>query len=59
VAETLKTAVAVVGIDIGKMMSAARSRCVRWSPGQLESRFANVPPCLIGMEACVGGARIM
>jgi transposase len=22
--------------------------------GQLEARFANMPPCLIGMEACVG-----
>jgi len=26
----------------------------KWSRGQLEARLANVPPCLIGMEACVG-----
>jgi transposase len=26
----------------------------KWSRGQVEARFANMPPCLIGMEACVG-----
>jgi transposase len=26
----------------------------KWSRGQVEARFANIPPCLIGMEACVG-----
>jgi len=26
----------------------------RWSRGQVESWLANMPPCLIGMEACVG-----
>ena len=26
----------------------------RWSRGQVETRLANKPPCLIGMEACVG-----
>jgi transposase len=26
----------------------------KWSRGQVEARFANVPPCLVGMEACVG-----
>jgi transposase len=26
----------------------------KWSRGQVEVRLANVPPCLIGMEACVG-----
>ena len=25
-----------------------------WSRGQVETRLANMPPCLIGMEACVG-----
>jgi transposase len=25
-----------------------------WSRGQVEVRLANLPPCLIGMEACVG-----
>jgi hypothetical protein len=27
----------------------------RWSRSQVEARFANMPPCLIGMEACVVG----
>jgi transposase len=26
----------------------------KWSRGQVETRLANMPPCLIGMEACVG-----
>ena len=26
----------------------------KWSRGQVEARLANIPPCLIGMEACVG-----
>ena len=26
----------------------------KWSRGQVEARFANMPPCLIGMEACIG-----
>src|SRR5262249_57584532 len=26
----------------------------KWSGGQIEVRIANMPPCLIGMEACVG-----
>jgi len=26
----------------------------KWSRGQVEARFANMPPCLIGMAACVG-----
>jgi transposase len=26
----------------------------KWSRGQIEARLANLPPCLIGMEACVG-----
>jgi transposase len=26
----------------------------RWSRGQVETRLANMLPCLIGMEACVG-----
>jgi transposase len=56
------TAIAVVGIDIGKNSFHAigldqRGAIVlrqKWSRGQVEARFANVPPCLIGMEACVG-----
>jgi transposase len=26
----------------------------KWSRGQVEARLANMPPCLIGMEGCVG-----
>ena len=26
----------------------------KWSRGQMEARLANIPPCLIGLEACVG-----
>jgi transposase len=60
--ETVKTTVAVIGIDIGKNSFHVvglnqRGAIVlrqRWSRGQVETRFANMPPCLIGMEACVG-----
>ena len=55
-------AVVVIGIDIGKnsfhvVGHNARGAIVlrqKWSRGQVESRLANIPPCLIGMEACVG-----
>jgi transposase len=60
--EKLKTAIAVIGIDIGKNSfhvvgldeRGAVTRRQKWSRGQVEARFANMPPCLIGMEACVG-----
>jgi transposase len=60
--QTLKTVIAVVGIDIGKNSFHVvgldqRGAIVlrqKWSRGQVEARFANMPPCLIGMEACVG-----
>src|ERR1700681_1086262 len=60
--QTLKTAIAVIGIDIGKnsfhvVGQDERGAIVlrqKWSRGQVEARFANMPPCLIGMEACVG-----
>ena len=56
------TAIAVVGIDIGKNSFHVvgldeRGAIVlrqKWSRGQVEARFANMPPCLVGMEACVG-----
>jgi len=59
---TERTAIAVVGIDIGKNSFHIvglddRGAIVlrqKWSRGQVEARFANMPPCLIGMEACVG-----
>jgi len=55
-------AVVVIGIDIGKNAFHVvgldqRGAIVlrqKWSRGQIEARLANVPPCLIGMEACVG-----
>ena len=54
--------IAVVGIDIGKTSFHVigldhRGAVVlrqRWSRSQIEIRFANMPPCLVGMEACVG-----
>jgi transposase len=54
---------AVIGIDIGKNTFHAiglnrRGAIVlrqKWSRPQLADRLANLPPCLIGMEACVGG----
>jgi hypothetical protein len=60
--QTLNAAIAVVGIDIGKSSfhivgHDERGAIVlrqKWSRGQVEARFANMPPCLIGMEACVG-----
>ena len=56
------TRVAVVGIDIGKNLfhivgQDGRGEIVlrqKWSRSQVEARFANMSPCLIGMEACVG-----
>jgi len=56
------TSIVVVGIDIGKNSFHVvgldqRGAIVlrqKWSRGQVEARLANMPPCLIGMEACVG-----
>ena len=61
-AEKLNSVIAVIGIDIGKNSFHVvgldeRGAIVlrqKWSRGQVETRFANIPPCLIGMEACVG-----
>ena len=54
--------IAVIGIDIGKnsfhvVGHDKRGSIVlrqKWSRGQIEARLANLPPCLVGMEACVG-----
>jgi transposase len=54
--------VATMGIDIGKnsfhVVGLDRRGAVvlrqKWSRGQVEARLANMPACLIGMEACVG-----
>ena len=55
--------VVVIGINIGKNTFHAiglnqRGAIVlrqKWSRRQVVSRLANLLPCLIGMEACVGG----
>src|SRR5437868_10257209 len=60
--EKLNSKIAVIGIDIGKnsfhiVGQDRRGALVlrqKWSRGQVEARFANMPPCLIGMEACTG-----
>jgi transposase len=60
--QNLNSAVAVIGIDIGKnsfhiVGLDSRGAIVlrqKWSRGQVEARLANMPQCLIGMEACVG-----
>jgi len=60
--QKLDTSPAVIGIDIGKnsfhiVGQNQRGAVVlrqKWSRGQVEARLANLPPCLIGMEACVG-----
>ena len=60
--ETAQSAIAAVGVDIGKNSFHVvgldqRGAIVlrqKWSRGQVEARFANLPPCLVGMEACVG-----
>jgi transposase len=60
--QKLESAIAVIGIDIGKnsfhvVGHDERGAIVlrqKWSRGQVEARFANMPPCLVGMEACVG-----
>ena len=57
-----ESAIAVVGIDIGKnsfhVVGLDKRGAImlrqKWSRGQVEARFANMPPCLVGMEACVG-----
>ena len=58
----VESTIAVIGIDIGKnsfhiVGHDERGAIVlrqKWSRGQVEARLANIPPCLIGMEACVG-----
>jgi transposase len=60
--QSAKAVVSTIGIDIGKNtfhlvgMDASGAIVLRQkvSRGQLEKRFANMTPCLVGMEACVG-----
>lgn len=54
--------IAAIGIDIGKNTfhvvgldeRGAITLRQKWSRGQIETRLANMAPCLIGMEACCG-----
>jgi hypothetical protein len=56
--QKLESAIAVIGIDIGKnsfhvVGHDERGAIVlrqKWSRGQVEARLANMPPCLIGMD---------
>src|SRR4030081_3233423 len=58
--QKLNAAIAVIGIDIGKnsfhiVGHDHRGAIVlrqKWSRDQVETRLANLPPYLIGMEAC-------
>jgi transposase len=60
--QKLNAVIAVIGFDIGKNSfhivghdhRGAIALRQKWSRGQVEARLANLPPCLIGMEACVG-----
>jgi hypothetical protein len=58
----IASAITVIGIYIGKnsfhVVGQDRRGAIvlwqKWSRGQIEARFASLPPCLIGMEACIG-----
>jgi transposase len=58
---SLNSEIAVIGIDIGKnsfrIVGLHRRGAIvlrqKWSRGQIETRLANLPPCLIDMETCV------
>jgi transposase len=60
--QKLSSEIAVIGIDIGKnslhLVGQDRRGALvlrqQWPRGQVEARLANLPPYLIGMEACVG-----
>jgi transposase len=60
--QKLNSTIAVIRIDIGKnsfhvVGHDKRGAIVlrqKWSRGQVETRLANMQPCLVGMEACVG-----
>jgi transposase len=63
--QKLNSEIAVIGIDIGKnsfhVVGQDRRGAIvlrqKWSRGQVEARLANLPPCLIGMEACTGASK--
>jgi transposase len=57
--QNANTAIAIVGIDIGKNsfhlvgidQRGAMVLRQKWSRGLVEARFANMPPCLIGTSS--------
>ena len=59
-------AIATIGIDLGKNSfhlvgqdeRGAIVLRIKLSRAQLAHRLANIPPCLIGMEACAGAHHI-
>jgi transposase len=58
----INSSISVVSLDIGKNSIHVigldqRGAIVlrqKWLRGQIEARFANMPACPVGMEACVG-----
>ncbi len=60
--KTATAEIAVIGIDIGKnsfhVVGLNRKGAIvlrqKWPRDQIESRLANLTPCLVGMEACNG-----
>ena len=64
--QTTTEAVTTIGIDLGKntfhlIGMDARGKIVlrrKVSRGQLQSCLANLPVCLIGMEACAGAHHV-
>ena len=56
------TNIATIGIDLGENTfhvvgldaTGAIALCKKRSRNQLEQSLANVPPCLIGVQACAG-----
>jgi len=63
---TFTSTIVTIGIDLGKntfhLVGLDRRGAIvsqlKLSRGQIERRLANVPPCLIGMEACSGSHHI-
>ncbi len=59
---SFSAAIATLGIDLGKNsfhlvgqdQRGAIVLRIKLSRPQLTQRLANIPPCLIGMEACAG-----
>src|SRR5262245_51761339 len=62
IAKAKSTAIATLGVDIGKntfhLVGLDKRGAIvlreRLSRSQIEIRLANMAPCLVGMEACVG-----